>query len=87
MKLWWDYLARKVKQDMFDPLQNGLTLNKEGKIVLMGRFGEYLDETIRYRNRNIKRRDTVQLDCHRMANEWIWRIGDEDDRDAGVDSV
>ncbi len=81
------FAARKVKQDMFDQLQNGLLLNKEGKAVLMGQFGDYLDEGIRYRNRNIKRRDTVQLDCHRMANEWIGRMGDEDDRDAGVDSV
>ena len=53
----------------------------------MGQFSEYLDEGIRYRNRNIKRRDTVQLDCHRMANEWIGRIDNEDDRDAGVDTV
>ncbi len=82
------FAVRKVKQDMFDRLQNGLTLNKEGKAVLMGQFGDYLDEGIRYRNRNIKRRDTVQLDCHRMANDWIGRVGsDEDDRDVGVDSI
>ena len=81
------FAARKIKRDLFDPLQNGLTLNKQGKAVLMERLGEHLDETIRYRNRNIKRRDTVQLDCHRMANEWIGRLSDEDDRDAGVDSL
>ncbi|WP_295584931.1 CRISPR-associated endonuclease Cas1 [uncultured Lamprocystis sp.] len=81
------FAARKVKQDMFDPLQNGLILNKQGKAVLMERFGEYLDETIRYRNRNIKRRDTVQLDCHRLANEWIGRLSDEDDSDTGVDHL
>ncbi len=73
------FAARKVKPDMFDPLQNGLILNKPGKAVLMERFGEYLDETIRYRNRNIKRRDTVQLDCHRLANDWIGRPTDDDD--------
>ncbi len=73
------FAARKVKSEMFDRLHNGLTLNKDGKIVLMQQFSEYLDATIRYRNRNIKRRDTVQLDCHRMANEWIGRIADEDD--------
>jgi CRISPR-associated protein Cas1 len=68
------FAARKVKQDMFDSLQNGLILNKQGKAVLMERFGEHLDESIRYRNRNIKRRDIVQLDCHRIANEWIGRL-------------
>jgi CRISPR-associated protein Cas1 len=73
------FAARQVKQEMFDRWQNGLTLNKQGKTVLMERFGGYLDESIRYRNRHIKRRDTVQLDCHRMANEWIGRVSDEDD--------
>ncbi|HYN79298.1 MAG TPA: CRISPR-associated endonuclease Cas1 [Lamprocystis sp. (in: g-proteobacteria)] len=81
------FAARKITKELFDPLQNGITLNKQGKAVLMERFGEYLDEGIRYRNRNIKRRDTVQLDCHRMANEWIGRLADEDDGDAGVDHV
>ena len=81
------FAARKVKQDMFDPLQNGLILNKQGKAVLMERFGEHLDESIRYRNRNIKRRDIVQLDCHRIANEWIGRLSNEDDRDTGVDPL
>lgn len=70
------FAARLVKQDMFDPLEKGLILNKEGKSVLMARFGEYLDESIRYRNRNVKRRETVQLDCHRFANELL----DENER-------
>jgi CRISPR-associated protein Cas1 len=65
------FAARQVKQDMFDKLQNGLTLNKQGKVVLMERFGAYLDEGIRHGNRNVKRRDSVQLDCHRIANDLI----------------
>lgn len=65
------FAARQVKQDMFDKLHNGLTLNKGGKSVLMERFGAYLDEGIRHGNRNIKRRETVQLDCHRLANQLI----------------
>jgi CRISPR-associated protein Cas1 len=73
------FAARMVKQNMFDALQNGLVLNKQGKAVLMERFGAHLEETIRYRNRNIKRRDTVQLDCHRLANGWIGRADSEND--------
>jgi len=65
------FAARQVKQDMFDKLQNGLTLNKQGKAVLMERLGAYLDEGIRHGNRNVKRRDSVQLDCHRIANDLI----------------
>lgn len=73
------FAARKVKQSQFDRLQNGLRLNKEGKAFLMEVFGAYLDEGIRYRNRNTKRRDTVQFDCHQLANGWIGRLNHEDD--------
>jgi CRISPR-associated protein Cas1 len=65
------FAARKVTGELFDPLQNGLTLNKQGKAVLMERFSAYLDEGIRHGNRNVKRRDTIQLDCHRIANDLI----------------
>lgn len=65
------FAARKVKQDLFDKLHNGLTLNKQGKAVLMENFEACLDHSIRYRNRNIKRRDIVQFDCHQLANSWI----------------
>jgi len=65
------FAARKVKQDNFDKLHNGFVLNKQGKAVLMERFEAYLDEGIRYRNRNVKRREIVQLDCHRIANSLI----------------
>ena len=65
------FAARKVTQDMFDKLHNGLVLNKQGKIILMERFESHLDEGIRYRNRNVKRREIVQLDCHHIANELI----------------
>lgn len=65
------FAARKVKQDMFDKLHNGLLLNKQGKSVLMSDFETYLDEGIRYRNRNVKRREVVQLDCHSIANTLI----------------
>lgn len=65
------FASRKVKQDMFDKLENGMTLNQEGKAVLMGNFAEFLSQSIRHRGRNIKRRDSVQLDCHAFANKLI----------------
>lgn len=73
------FAARKVTSSQFDRLHNGLTLNKDGKTVLMEAFAAHLDEGIRYHRRNIKRRDTVQLDCHQLANSWIRKTTDEDD--------
>lgn len=62
------FAARRVKKDMFDDLHNGLVLNKTGKAVLMERFEGHLDEGMRHGNRNVKRREVVQLDCHQVAN-------------------
>ena len=65
------FSARKIKQDQFDKLKNGLTLNKEGKTVLIQAFTDYLDTAIRYRGRNITRRDSIQFDLHRIANDLL----------------
>lgn len=65
------FAARKVSERLFDKLQNGLTLNKDGKVVLMERFGAHLGEAIRYHGRNITRRDVIQFDLHRIANSLI----------------
>lgn len=65
------FAGRKVKQEHFDKLENGYTLNKEGKAMLIEAFTAFLDESIRYSGRNIKRGDTIQFECHRIANDLI----------------
>jgi len=65
------FSRKKVKKSLFDAYKKGLTLNKDGKIVLMTYYNEFLDQKILYRKRKIKRRDTVQFDLHRLANSWI----------------
>ncbi|MFN3269962.1 MAG: CRISPR-associated endonuclease Cas1, partial [Candidatus Kapaibacteriota bacterium] len=70
------FAARKVKLEMFDKIPNGMTLNKEGKALLISEFSNYLDESIRYRGRNIQRKNIIQFDCHRLANKLI---GKEDE--------
>ena len=65
------FSARKIKQGQFDKLSNGFTLNKEGKAVLIEAFTDYLDTAIRYRGRNITRRDSIQFDLHRIANDLL----------------
>ena len=65
------FSSRKIKKTLFDPLKKGLTLNKEGKVILIQALTVHLDEKIRYRNRNISRRDIVQFDLHRIANDLL----------------
>ena len=65
------FAGRKVKQELFDELKNGFTLNKEGKAMLIEAFTKFLDESIRYNGRNIKRGDVIQFECHKIANGLI----------------
>ncbi len=65
------FASRKVKTEHFDKILNGFTLNKNGKVVLFENFNTYIDESIRYRGRNIKRDNIIQFDCHQIANKLI----------------
>jgi len=65
------FAARKIKKEYFDCLHNGVILNKEGRAVLIDAFTRFLDESIRYAGRNIKRKDIIQFDCHGIANQII----------------
>ncbi|MDW7732696.1 MAG: CRISPR-associated endonuclease Cas1 [Methanolobus sp.] len=65
------FSKRKVKEEYFDSIPNGLSLNKEGKAVLIQSLNEVLDQTINYHGRNIKIRNTIQRDCHKIANSLI----------------
>jgi CRISPR-associated protein Cas1 len=71
------FSARKVTQKLFDPYLNGMTLNADGKKVLLGKYNQYLDEAIRYSGRNIKRRDIVQFDMHKFAKQLVGIYGGE----------
>ncbi|RMH34842.1 MAG: CRISPR-associated endonuclease Cas1 [Nitrospirae bacterium] len=72
------FSGRKVKQDWFDTVPGGLTLNKEGKAGLIHALNETFETSVRYRNRNIKQRDIIQFECHRIANAFIQGSEDVD---------
>lgn len=65
------FSKRKVKKECFDQIKNGLSLNKEGKAVLIAALNETLEKKVRYRGRNIKNRNIIQFECHRIANNLL----------------
>ncbi len=65
------FSKRKVKKNYFNPVKDGITLNKEGKAVLITSINEELDNKIRYKGRNISNRDIIQFDCHSFAQKLI----------------
>jgi len=64
---------RNVKKEYFDPIRGGLTLNKQGKAVLIEALNNTLEKAVRYKGRKIKNRDIIQFECHRIANSLIKR--------------
>jgi CRISP-associated protein Cas1 len=72
------FSSKKVKNTHTDQFKNGLSLNAEGKALLVERFNNYFDvETIRYRGRNQTRANAMQMDAHIFANSMIKTPFDE----------
>ncbi len=65
------FSRKQVKESFFDEIPNGMTLNKEGKAVLITAINETFEKSITYHGRNIKIGNTIQFDCHRIANSLI----------------
>lgn len=65
------FSKRKVKKEYFDQIKNGLSLNQEGKVVLISALNETFEKKVRYRGRNIKNRNIIQFECHRIANNLL----------------
>ena len=65
------FSKKQVIENFFDEIPNGMTLNKEGKAVLIQAINETFEKNISYRGRNIKIGNTIQFDCHKIANSLI----------------
>lgn len=65
------FTRRMIKDEFFEPLEQGIGLSKEGKAALIEAVNGALDEPISYRGRNVKVRNTITMECHRIANSLI----------------
>lgn len=73
------FTAKKVNQSHHEPIANGITLNKEGKQLLIERLNDFMEvETIRYRGRNQTRANAMQGDAHVFANTLIGKTYTDD---------
>ncbi len=66
------FSAKKVNDNHTDKITNGISLNAEGKNLLMHSLLQFLDEDkIRYNGRNQTRNNAMQMDAHQFANKLI----------------
>lgn len=63
------FSGKKVKDEYFDPVEGGVYLNKEGKQVLIEAINKAFAGKIKYRGKNIELQNTMQYDCHQIANK------------------
>jgi len=68
------FTRRMAKEDMFDSVPNGFTLNATGKVLLLRLLNETFEKSVNYGGRNIKIRNIMQSDCHRIANDLISEV-------------
>lgn len=62
------FSTKKVKKSMFDEVEGGYWLNKEGKVLLIDAINKRFAEKIKYKGRNIELENIIQYDCHNIAN-------------------
>jgi CRISP-associated protein Cas1 len=66
------FSAKKVNDSHTDDITNGISLNAEGKNLLIQSLMHFLDEDkIRYNGRNQTRINAMQMDAHQFANQLI----------------
>lgn len=66
------FSAKKVNNSHTDEITNGVSLNAEGKNLLLEHFMTYFEEEkIKYKGKNQTRANALQMDAHRFANELI----------------
>jgi len=73
------FSAKKINKAHIDEITNGVTLNKEGKELLITALNDYMEsETIRYKGRNQTRANAMQQDAHVFANALIGNATDNE---------
>lgn len=65
------FSRRQVADEHCSPIENGISLNTEGKKLLIKSLNENFDEIIRHGAKNIKRIDQILADAHAFANYLI----------------
>lgn len=66
------FSAKKINQSHTDEITNGISLNAEGKKIIVEQFNKTFDvESIRYKGKNQTRSNILQLEAHAFANSLI----------------
>ena len=71
------FTGKQIKDEYFDMHEESVSLNQKGKPVVVEAMNKHLDESVRYRRKNVKRRHIIQHECHRLANILLAEAGEK----------
>ena len=76
------FSGKKVNQACYETVTGGISLNSEGKKLLMEHYNEYLEhEVIRFKGRNRTRASILLLDAHAFAQVLLGGSGELEEMD------
>ncbi len=62
------FTGKKAKDDFFDISKESVMLNTTGKPVVIDAMNHHLEESVRYRKKNVKRKNIIRHEAHKLAN-------------------
>jgi CRISP-associated protein Cas1 len=62
------FTGKKVKNEYFDIKEHSCSLNEKGKPVVIESLNQHLEEKVRYKRRNVKRKYIISHEAHKLAN-------------------
>jgi len=62
------FTGKKARDEYFDIKPLSCTLNTKGKPVVIDALNTHLEEKVRYRQRNVKRKHLISHEAHKLAN-------------------
>ncbi|WP_413835877.1 CRISPR-associated endonuclease Cas1 [Desulfobacula sp.] len=62
------FTGKKAKNEYFDIKEHSCSLNDKGKPVVIESLNRHLEEKVRYKRRNVKRKYIISHEAHKLAN-------------------
>lgn len=69
------FTGKTAKPEFFEIRSGACSLNDNGKPLVIDTLNKHLEESVRYRGRNVKRRHLISHEAHRLANILLAETG------------
>jgi len=71
------FTGKKIKDDFFYITDNSVSLDDKGKPIVIDAINNHLEESVRYKRKNVKWKYIPQYEAHKLSNILL---ADEDEK-------